>query len=74
MFEIMRGVGTSIKESSGSCSALVGELGQLVSLLGAGGAGVPAVAPTPAQPVADCTRSSAERTQTPDNVHEVEDD
>jgi hypothetical protein len=42
----MRGVGTSIKEASGCLYALVGPLGQLVNLLGAGRAGVPAVAPT----------------------------
>jgi hypothetical protein len=72
MLDIMRGVGTSIKESSGSFTALVGQLGQLVSLLGDG---VPAAAPTTANPAVDRTsRSSAEPSPTPSNLDEIEND
>jgi hypothetical protein len=64
MLDIMRGVGASIKESSSSFNALVGQLGQLVNLLGGGVAGA---APTAANP-------DAAPTTLPSDVNEIEDD
>jgi hypothetical protein len=71
MLDIMRGVGASIKESSSSFTALVGQFGQLVNLLGGG---VAAAAPTTANPEANRARSSAEPTTLPNDVNEIEDD
>jgi hypothetical protein len=52
MLEIMRGVGPSIRESTGTFTTLVGQLGQLVNMLGAGGIAAPAAVPTTAVPAA----------------------
>jgi hypothetical protein len=74
MLEIMRGVGSSISESTGSFTTLVGQLGQLVNLLGAGGVGAPAAVPTTAVPAAERTRGSEERNPTAGRVDDDDED
>jgi hypothetical protein len=73
MLEIMRGVGSSIRESTGTFTTLVGQLGQLVNLLGAGGIGAPAAVPTIANPAAERTKGSEERSSTPGRANDNED-